>query len=126
MPSSQAQAPYSRRRRWRAPEARAALDALAASGLSVSAFAEQEGLDEERLYRWQRRFARERKAEPRAVTPAATPAIVELRAATSPSPRRGETALVQIVLVSGVVLRVAETIDPARLARLVAALERGC
>jgi hypothetical protein len=63
------------------------LDALAASGLSVSAFAEQEGLDEERLYRWQRRFARERKAEPRTVTPSATPAIVELRAATSPSPR---------------------------------------
>jgi hypothetical protein len=28
------------------------LDALAASGLSVSAFAEREGLDEERLYRW--------------------------------------------------------------------------
>ena len=126
MPSPQAQAPYARRRRWRVPEARAALDALAASGLSVSAFAEQEGLDEERLYRWQRRFARERKAEPRTVTPSATPAIVELRAATSPSPRRGETALVQIVLVSGVVLRVAETIDPARLARLVAALERGC
>jgi transposase-like protein len=126
MPSPQAQAPYSRRRRWRVPEARAALDALAASGLSVSAFAEQEGLDEERLYRWQRRFARERKAEPRTVTASATPAIVELRAATSPSPRRGETAVVQIVLASGVVLRVAETIDPARLARLVAALERGC
>ena len=46
--------------------------------LSVSAFAEREGLDEERLYRWRRRFARERKAEARAVTPPATPAIVEL------------------------------------------------
>ena len=126
MPSPQAQAPYSRRRRWRVPEARAALDALAASGLSVSAFAEQEGLDEERLYRWQRRFARERKAEPRTVTPSATPAIVELRTATSPNSRRDATTPVQIVLVSGVVLRVAETIDPARLARLVAALERGC
>jgi len=129
MPSPQAHAPYSRRRRWRVPEARAALDALAASGLSVSAFAEQEGLDEERLYRWRRRFAREDKAAARAVTlPAAPalPAIVELRAATSPSPRRAETDPVQIVLVSGVVLRVAETIDPTRLARLVAALERGC
>jgi transposase-like protein len=126
MPSPQAHAPYLRRRRWRVPEARAALDALEASGLSVSAFAEQEGLDEERLYRWRRRFERERKAEPRAVTPSATPAIVELRASTSPSPRRGETLPVQIVLVSGVVLRVTETIDPARLARLVAALERGC
>jgi transposase-like protein len=129
MPSPQAHAPYSRRRRWRVPEARAALDALAASGLSVSAFAEQEGLDKERLYRWRRRFAREHKAEARAVTtPAtpATPAIIELRAKTSPSPRRAAIEPVEIVLVSGVVLRVAETIDPARLARLVAALERGC
>jgi transposase-like protein len=126
MPSPQAHAPYSHRRRWRATEARAALDALAASGLSVSAFAEQEGVDEERLYRWRRRFARERKAEARAVTPPTTPAIIELRAATSPSPRRAEAESVEVVLVSGVVLRVAETIDPARLARLIAALERGC
>jgi transposase-like protein len=125
MPSPQAHASYSHRRRWRITEARAALDALAASGLSVSAFAEQEGIDEERLYRWRRRFARERKAEARAVTPM-TPAIIELRAATSPSPRGAETESVEIVLVSGVVLRVAETIDPARLARLIAALEHRC
>ncbi len=125
MPSPQAHAPYSHRRRWRATEARAALDALATSGLSVSAFAEQEGLDDE-LYRWRRRFARERTAEARAVTPQTPPAIIELRAATSPSPRRAETESVEIVLVSGVVLRVAETVDPARLARLLAALERGC
>ena len=92
----------------------------------MSAFAEREGLDEERLYRWRRSFARERKAEARAVTRPATPAIVKLRAATSPSPRRAKTEPVEIVLVSGVVLRVAEAIDPARLARLVAALERGC
>lgn len=92
----------------------------------MSAFAEQEGLDEERLYRWRRRFARERKAEADAVTPPATPAIIELRATTGASPRRAETKAVEIVLVSGVILRVAETIDPARLARLIAALERGC
>jgi transposase-like protein len=115
-----------RRRRWRVPEARAALDALAASGLSVSAFAEREGLDEERLYRWRRRFARERKAEAGAVTPPATPPIIELRAAPTPRPRHAETERVEIVLASGVVLRVAETIDPAGLARLVAALGRGC
>jgi transposase-like protein len=104
------------------------LDALAASGLSVSAFAEREGLDEERLYRWRRRFARERKAETGAVTPPVTPPIIELRAATSPHPRPRDAAAerVEIVLGSGVVVRVAETIDPARLARLVAALGRGC
>src|SRR6185436_4852614 len=80
--------PYSRRRRWRVPEARAALDALAASGLSVSAFAEREGLDEERLYRWRRRFAREGKAEAHAVTPPATPAIIELRPSANLGTRR--------------------------------------
>ena len=87
----------------------------------MSAFAGREGLDEERLYRWRRRFARERKAAACTVTP---PAIIELRAATRPRP--SETEPVEIVLVSGVVLRVAETIDPVRLARLVSALERGC
>jgi transposase-like protein len=94
--------------------------------MSVSAFAEQEGIDAERLYRWRRRFARERKAEARAVTPPATPPIIELRAATSANPRRAETESVEIVLASGVVLRVAETIDPARLAQLIAAIERRC
>jgi transposase-like protein len=128
MPRPQSHAPESRRRRWRVPEARAVLDALAASGLSVSAFAEQEGLDEERLYRWRRRFARERKAEAGAVTPPVTPPIIELRAATSLHPRTRDAAAerVEIVLGSGVVVRVAETIDPASLARLVAALGRGC
>jgi transposase-like protein len=129
MPRPQAHVDDSRRRHWRVPEARAAVDALAASGLSVNAFAKREGLDTKRLYRWRRRFARDRKPEGQAVTPAAPaapPAIIELRAATSSSSRRTETESVEIVLVSGVVLRVAETIDPARLARLVAALERGC
>jgi transposase-like protein len=126
MPRPQSHAPELRRRRWRVPEARAALDALAASGLSVSAFAEQEGLDEERLYRWRRRFARERKAQTGAVTPPVTPPIIELRAATRPRARDAETERVEIVLGAGVVVRVAETIDPARLARLVAALGRGC
>jgi hypothetical protein len=86
-------------------------------GLSVSVFAEQEGLDEERLYRWRHRFARERKAE------------AACRAATGDHRASGGEAelaayrdrAVEIVLVSGVVVRVAETIDPARLARLVAA-----
>lgn len=126
MPRPPSHAPESRRRRrrWRVPEARAALEALAASGLSVSAFAEREGLDEERLYRWRRRFARERKAETGAVTAPVTPPIIELRAATRP--RDAATERVEIVLVSGVVVRVAETIDPAGLARLVAVLGRGC
>ena len=122
MPKSQSRAPYSRRRRWSTADARAALRALVASGLSVSAFAQREGLDEERLYRWRRRFGRERRAAARAATPPVAPALIELR--PTPSPRRGEP--IEIVLSSGVTLRVAETIEPATLARLVAALEREC
>lgn len=122
MPRSQSRAPYSRRRRWSAADARAALSALASSGMSVGAFAEREGLDAERLYRWRRRFAREHKAAARAAAPPTAPALIELR--PTRSPRRAEP--VEIVLGSGVILRVAETIDPAALARLVAALERGC
>jgi WD40 repeat protein len=55
-------------------------------------------------------------AEARAVTPTTTPAIIELGAARSTSPRRTETESLEIVVVSGVVLRVADTIDPARVA----------
>lgn len=100
-----------RARSWKIADARAALKALAASGLSVGAFAQREGLDSDRLYRWRRRLAGDREAR----VPA-TPAVIEIR----PTSRRAE--LVEIVLASGVTLRVSETIDAFALARLVAAL----
>lgn len=121
MPRSRSRAPYSRRHRWSTAEARAALSALASSGMSVSAFAQREGLDEERLYRWRRRFAREGKAGTRAARPPAAPALIELR----PSASQRAAAPIEIALASGVTLRVAETIEPGVLARLVTAL-RGC
>jgi transposase-like protein len=110
MPSRRPAALNLRRRRWTIADARAALAALTASGLSPSAFARREGLSAERLYRWRRQLA---ELEPRAV-PAAE--LIEIR------PRRAEP--VEIVLASGRVLRVTETIDVSALARLVAALER--
>ena len=113
-----------RRRRWKIVEARSVLAALASSGLSLPEFASQKGLEPQRLRRWQRRLAREvrRPARaPRTVSALAPspPAVIELR----PSPRAVEP--IEIVLGSGVTLRVAETIDPDGLARLVTAL-RGC
>jgi hypothetical protein len=102
--------------RWTVADARAALSELAASGLSVRAFARSEGLDEERLYRWRRRFSAETVPQAIALT-SATPALIEIRS----SPQR-RTEPVEIVLTSGVTLRVAEAIDPAALTRLVAAL----
>jgi transposase-like protein len=89
--------------------------------MSVSAFAQREGLDEERLYRWRRRFAREGKAGTRTARPPTAPALIELR----PSASLGVAEPIEIVFGSGVTMRVAETIEPAVLARLVTAL-RGC
>jgi ribosomal protein L32E len=84
-----------------------------ASGLSPSAFAKQEGLEVQRLYRWRQRLAKE--AGRRAIV-AATPTFVEVRT------RRAER--VEVVLPSGRVVRVSEDIDGAVLLRLVVALER--
>src|SRR5919109_1607591 len=94
---------YVIRRRWTVADARAALDALASSGLSTPAFAAREGLDVERLRRWRRRLESDR--------PAPAPKFVELRPRT-PEP-------IEVVLRSGQVLRVAESVDPAALLRLV-------
>jgi transposase-like protein len=101
-----------RRRRWTITEARAALAALGESGLTTSAFARREGLHQERLRRWGRRLADERHRQ----AAAAAPDVIELR------PRRPEP--VEIILASGRILRVSESIDVDALARLVAALER--
>ena len=117
MPSHPTATPYSRRRRWTAADARTALAALAESGLTVSVFADQEGLDAERLRRWRRRLQPNDRRRGEASAIAAE--VIELR------PRRAEP--IEVVLLSGRVLRVAETIDVEALARLVAALERaGC
>ena len=110
---------YRPRLRWTEKEARAALAALATSRLSTRAFAAREGIDIQRLYSWRRKL----EASPpsgEVVVPAAPPAFVELRPAV---PER-----VEVVLRSGVVLRVSESIDGETVRRLVDALEpsRSC
>jgi transposase-like protein len=110
MPRPRRLAAHRRRRRWRAADARAVLSELEGSGLSAAAFAVREGFNPQRLYRWRRRLgARSSRAE-------RAPAFVELR------PRGGEQ--VEIVLRSGRLLRVCDTIEPSVLERLVLALER--
>ncbi len=103
-----------RRRRWTPAEAHSVLNALTTSGLSPRSFAEREGLDVARLYRWRRRLGGGSRR--RAATAAPTPEVIEIR------PRRAEA--IEVVLVSGVVLRVSEAIDPSVLAEIVVALER--
>jgi hypothetical protein len=101
------------KRRWTSEDARAALDAQARSGLSPRSFAQREGIDPQRLTRWARRIGgtstssssrTERKAR-----------FVEID--TRPA------AVVEIVLPSGVVVRVDARVEPATLRRIVAALD---
>ena len=110
MPKLSSHPSYRTRRRWTEKEARAALAALAASRLSLRAFAKREGIDAQRLYSWRRKLAASPERE--VVTP---PAFVELRPA---SPER-----IEVVLGSGIVLRVSESIDGAAIRRLVDALQ---
>jgi len=110
MPRPHGPAKYPTRRRWTVAEARAALAGLDESGLSLNAFAVRQGIDAQRLYYWRRRLAgNDIVAQPPLD-------FVELR------PQRPQP--VEVVLRSGRVLRVAESIDSAVLLRLVAALER--
>jgi hypothetical protein len=120
MPKPAAVAGSSPRRRWKIAEARSVLAELASSTLSLPEFATQKGLEPQRLRRWQRRLAREERRRPAQPASPVAPAVIELR----PSQRSAE--VIEVVLGSGVTLRVGETIDPDRLARLVAALGRGC
>lgn len=110
---------------WSAADARAVLVEQVASGLSLSEFARREGIEEGRLYRWRRDLEQGTTRASAAAVPAArakharaapAPAVIELRAAPKATER------VEIVLASGVTLRVTEAIEPNALARLIAAL----
>ena len=99
----------SSRRRWSAEAARAILDHLDGSALSVREFADREGLDINRIYRWraQLRSARRR--------PTTAPAFVEIRPKAA--------VFIEVVLHSGRVLRVPDGFGEETLRRLVATLE---
>jgi transposase-like protein len=110
VPKARLPASYSTRRRWTAADARTVLAALDASGRSVTTFASREGLDPQRLYFWRRRLG--------SVEAVAAPTFVEVRRHTVDRER------VEIVLRSGHVVRVAESIDSGSLRRMVDALEQ--
>jgi transposase-like protein len=113
MPKSRKLALHTGRPRWTAAEAEAVLMALDSSGLSLRAFAEREGVDEQRLYFWRRRLGRAERT-------GAAPTFVEV----APAPQ--SLGHVEIVLRSGRVLRAAEAIDSQVLRRMVEALEDEC
>ncbi len=120
MKKPRAPSTYQKRRRWREPQARAALAALERSGLDLHAFAAREGLDPQRLTRWRRRLA----------SPADTPTFEELvPPATSPSPEGAAATSArerfEIVLPSGRVVRVPASFEAHALQRLLAVVDAG-
>jgi transposase-like protein len=75
----------SRAPRWTQAEARAVVEDLRRSGLSVSQFAAEHGLAVERLYRWRQRLQSGKTSAPRSprfaevtVRPSAPPAAIEI------------------------------------------------
>jgi transposase-like protein len=97
----------SSKRRWSADEARSVLERLTASGLTVRQFAERQGVDPQRLYRWRS-----------VIGEGPSPAFVEITRPTS-------TARVEILLRSGHVVRVSEGFSEEALRRVVAILGDG-
>jgi transposase-like protein len=104
--------PERTRRRWTRDEARAVVAAYESSGLSAKTFAAREGLKPERVARWKRKL---RPGKPLVVPPS----FVELRPMS-----KGRRCRIEIVLRSGHVLFVSESVDPKSLGQIVELLER--
>ena len=104
------------RRRWTAEDAKEALAAQAQSGLSLSAFASREGLDAQRLFRWRRRL------EVDAPESATFEEVVGCGVASAFGEGGpafvSERAWFEVVLRSGLVVRVSESFNAAALLRL--------
>jgi transposase-like protein len=92
------------KRRWTPEDARAVLAELEASGLSLREFAEREGLDRQRLYRWRAQIG-----------VAAEPTFIEIA-------RPSSGAVIEVVLRSGHMLRVPAGFEAETVRRLVAIL----
>lgn len=112
MPTRHRSPPFSRPR-WTEQDARAALAALERSGKSVRIFAEEQGLDPQRLYSWRRRLG------------GAEPTTFQELIVRPPLPvheRDDGDARFEIALPSGVVLRVPPGFDAAAFERLLSVL----
>jgi hypothetical protein len=100
------------RRRWTEQDARFVLDALERSGKQLREFAEEHGIDPQRLYVWRRRVASGDRTTFREL-------IVR---PSAPSARDGAGLPFEIVLASGVVVRMPPSFDATALARLLEVL----
>jgi transposase len=127
-----------RRRRWTLEEKVEILEEAFRAGSSVAATSDRRGVSRALIYLW-RRQAREGRiagvglAEPErpAFVPVHVAAITDQRCATPPTrktrtPREQRpVGRIEVALTNGRIIKVDESIDPAALARLVAALDGG-
>ncbi len=100
--------------RWTEAEARAVLKELARSGQSVRQFAEEHGLDPQRVYLWRRRVAGGDRTTFREV-------VVPARLAAS---TEAQGSAFELTLASGVRICVPPSFDAEALTRLLEVLER--
>jgi hypothetical protein len=107
MPISRSVSPFTLAR-WNEDDARQVLDALERSGLSVGAFAAENGLDPQRVYLWRRRLG----------ASAERTTFRELVVRPDASDR------FEILLRSGTTVRVPASFDDDSLARLLGVLSR--
>jgi transposase-like protein len=107
MPTQRQGLPF-HRLRWTEEDARNALKALEESGKPVSVFAAEHGIDPQRLYSWRRRLggAERTTFQELIVGPTARVSVT------------GRDAPFELVLASGVVIRVPPFFDAAALQRL--------
>jgi len=101
---------------WTAADARAALAARDASGLTQSEFGRRTGIGVNRLWWWGKRLGAERAA----------PALLRVHVRETASETAATTGAVEIELAGGRVVRVKRGFDPEELRRVVTALEGAC
>lgn len=103
------------RPRWTAEDAAVVLEAAAGSRLPLWTFAEQQGLDPHRLYRWRRRLGR--------VAPPPEPMRFEELVVQRADREAIDPQRLELVLPSGHVIRLGSRFDADALRRLLTVLE---
>jgi transposase-like protein len=104
-----------RQRRWTAGDAEAMLAAAERSDLSLRAFAATHGMDVQRLYHWRKELRRDPVVEP-----------VRFEELLVRRGGREESAAgrIEIVFMSGIIVRVGAGFDESTLRRLISILEQ--
>jgi transposase len=122
-----------RRRRWTIEEKVAILDEASQARASITAIADRHGISRNLIYLW-RRQAREGSMPGVTVSNGAQSPFVAVQVAdrAEKAPQRlpvpvgrRRPGLIEIALSNGRVVKVEESIDPAMLSRIVAALDGG-